>query len=94
MEQLLLNNHTPQTTVSIILQQLRLWRGDDYGIPSPGCSTLQAVVVAQTLIGWKAFMEGDIYLWSGGHMCQHSYQKTQSTVMECNSSKTAMVDSV
>ena len=58
LEQLLLNDHTPQTIVSMILQQLRLWRGDDQIIPSPCYPILQAVVVAQTLIGWQVFMEG------------------------------------
>ena len=52
LDQLLLNDHTPQTTVSMILQQLRLWRGDDHNIPSQGCPTLQAVVISHTLIGW------------------------------------------
>ena len=41
----------------MILDQHILGRGDDHAITRPGSTTLQAVDLAQSLIGWQAFVE-------------------------------------
>ena len=45
LEQLLLNDHTPHLKVSMILNQLRSWRGDDHDIPSPVSPTLHLLLL-------------------------------------------------
>lgn len=56
--EILLDDQTPTTTVNMIVNQLQLWRGNEYELPIQTSSSLSSVVIAHNLIGWQAFMEG------------------------------------
>lgn len=94
LEQILLNNHTPQITVSMVIDQLRLWRGDDQSTTTTSSYMIQDVALAQKLIGWQAFMERCLSMDWRVHASTFLQTKTKSTLVDCYISKTAMVDSV
>ena len=94
LEQILLNNHTPQITVSMVIDQLRLWRGDDQSTTTTSSYMIQDVALAQNLIGWQAFTERCLSMDWRVHASTFLQTKTKSTLVDCYISKTAMVDSV